>query len=340
MFIPDGRGQMSLIDVVLVGGGTLHREGLRQSLDQSQFAVVAGVSDFSSVPSLVSKGTSPRLVVADFSRESGRDFEGLRRLRDAAPDCRIVVLSNELNFTDLARALRAGADGYLVSNLSREAFALSLLVVMSGEKVLPGSLADVLASNDRDLCACRLSNGHSNLTDRERQILQCLVEGYSNKLISRELNITEGTVKVHLKVVMRKISAVNRTQAALWARSHGIGDAPAAQETPVASADLEADLQRTHAAPTARETTIASADLEAEAAKIARLRQPRTRRVPTPPDLQRTHAAPAARETTIASVDLEAETAKIARLRQLRRAKEAMEGAAKPKSRRVLISTR
>jgi len=134
------------------------------------------------------------------------------------------VLSGHLNLDDLGRVFRAGADGYLVSNLSRTAFSLSLLVTMSGEKVLPGSLAEVLASNYRDFISSKLSNDQANLTERERQILQCLVSGYGNKVIARELDITEGTVKVHLKTLMRKISAGNRTQAALWARSHGIGD--------------------------------------------------------------------------------------------------------------------
>lgn len=215
---------MPLIDVALVGGSSLHREGLRQSLDPSHFGVVAQAPDLGTLQALVSKGVLPQLVIADFSRQSERDFEGLRRLRGAAPDCRIVVLSIDLDFSDLARAIRAGADGYLVSELSRESFSLSLLVAMSGEKVLPGSLAEVLASNYRDFSANRLSNAHCNVTDRERQILQCLLNGYSNKLIARMLDITEGTVKVHLKTLMKKISAVNRTQAALWARSHGIGE--------------------------------------------------------------------------------------------------------------------
>jgi two-component system nitrate/nitrite response regulator NarL len=211
-----------MIDVALVGGGTLHRQCLRQSLDHSHFVIVGDGCDFTSMQALANKGMSPQLVIVDFSRQCERDFEGIRRLREAAPECRVVVLSNDLNFADLARALRAGANGYLVSELSGEAFSLSLLVVMSGEKVLPGSLADVLASNYRDFSPSGLSNGHCNLTDRERQILQCLLRGCSNKLIARMLEITEGTVKVHLKALMKKISAVNRTQAALWARSNGM----------------------------------------------------------------------------------------------------------------------
>jgi two-component system nitrate/nitrite response regulator NarL len=215
---------MSVIDVALVGGGALHRDGLRRSLDSNHFAVVAEGPDLGSVLAFVERGTSPRLIIADVSRLRDKDFEDLHRVHTAVPGCRIVVLSSDLNLTDLSRVFRAGADGYLVSELSREAFSLSLLVIMSGEKVLPSALADLLASNCKDFSARRVPNSQAGLTDRERQILRCLLNGYSNKLIARILEITEGTVKVHLKALMKKISAVNRTQAALWARGQGMGE--------------------------------------------------------------------------------------------------------------------
>jgi len=217
---------MSPVDVALIGGSSLHREGLRQSLDPTRFVVVFEGRDFSSALTQISNGSAVNLIIADLGRPSEKDFEGLRRVREAAQDCRIVILSDDLILSDIARVFRAGADGYLVSELSREAFSLSLLVTMSGEKVLPGSLASLLASNYRDFVSSKLTNDPSNLTDRERQILRCLLNGYSNKLIARMLDITEGTVKVHLKTLMKKISAVNRTQAALWARSQGIGEDP------------------------------------------------------------------------------------------------------------------
>ena len=75
---------MSLIQVALVGGGALHREGLRQSLDPVQFAVMAEGRDFSSVLDLMNKGATPRLVIADVGRLCEKDFEDLRRIRDAA----------------------------------------------------------------------------------------------------------------------------------------------------------------------------------------------------------------------------------------------------------------
>jgi two-component system nitrate/nitrite response regulator NarL len=92
---------------------------------------------------------------------------------------------------------------------------------MKGEKVLPSTLASMLASDSRSGNGA-LINAQKNLTEREKQILQCLLNAYSNKHIARALNISEGTVKVHLKSLMKKISAGNRTQAALWARNNGI----------------------------------------------------------------------------------------------------------------------
>jgi two-component system nitrate/nitrite response regulator NarL len=200
-------------------GSRLQREWLRQSLDQSRFAVVAEHSGLRSVQALASNDASPHLLLVEFNRIGEKDLEGLRRLRDAAPDWRIVVLSTELELAALRNVLRAGADGYLVNDISLEALSLSMLLAVTGKKVLPGSLADVLASDGREFRVSTVSRDHRQLTERERLILQCLTKGYSNKVIARMLNITEGTVKVHLKSLMRKISVVNRTQAALWARS-------------------------------------------------------------------------------------------------------------------------
>jgi two-component system, NarL family, nitrate/nitrite response regulator NarL len=213
---------MAIVTVALVGGGALHRDGLRRSLDSSHFEVIAEGRDFESVLALANHGASPRLIVADVSRLSEKDVEDLRRVRDAMSDCRIVILSNDLSLIDLRRVFRAGADGYLLTELSREAFSFALLLVVSGEKVLPGALADVIASNCQNFMPSKLPISQAELTDRERQILRCLLNGDSNKAIARVLKITEGTVKVHLKTLMKKISAANRTQAALWARGEGM----------------------------------------------------------------------------------------------------------------------
>jgi two-component system, NarL family, nitrate/nitrite response regulator NarL len=215
----------SAIKLVLVGSNRLFRQGLRRLLDPEQFIVAGEARDLAALDELLGEGLVPDLVVADLHGGHDADFDCLRRLRARHGELRVVVLSNELCLADMVRLLNAGADGYLVNELSAEALSLSLLLVMKGEKVLPSPLAGVLA-NDRGEAGngAALLQGQHNLTGRERQILTCLLNGYSNKHIARALTISEGTVKVHLKSLMKKIAAANRTQAALWARNHGIGD--------------------------------------------------------------------------------------------------------------------
>jgi two-component system, NarL family, nitrate/nitrite response regulator NarL len=214
----------SAITVVLVGTNRLFRQGLRRLLDPEQFAVAGEARDLAMLDALIGERLAPDLVVADLNGCHDADLERLRCLRADHDELRVVVLANTLCLADMARLLNAGADGYLVNELSAEALSLSLLLVMQGEKVLPSTLAGVLASERAEARNGVLVQARRNLTERERQILTCLLNGHSNKHIARALTISEGTVKVHLKSLMKKIAAANRTQAALWARNHGIGD--------------------------------------------------------------------------------------------------------------------
>ena len=213
-----------MINVVLVGTNKLFRQGLRRLLGPSQFLVAGEAHDLVALRALLAEGLAPDLAVVELNSCQEVDVGSLRGLRAAYQDLRMVILTNAFAVSDMARLLRAGADGYLVSDLSAEAFSLSLLLVMTGEKVLPTALATMLA-NDCDLGSSPLTKAHENLTEREREVLRCLLNAYSNKHIARALNISEGTVKVHLKNLMKKISAGNRTQAALWARNNGINSA-------------------------------------------------------------------------------------------------------------------
>jgi two-component system, NarL family, nitrate/nitrite response regulator NarL len=215
---------ISAITVVLVGTNRLFRQGLRRLLDDEQFVVADEARDLADLDALLRDGVMPDLVVADMNACHDADLERLRRLRADHDELRVVVLAHQLCLADMARLLNAGADGYLVNELSAEALCLSLLLVMQGEKVLPSTLAGVLANDRGETGNGALLRAQRNLTEREKQILKCLLNGYSNKHIARALTISEGTVKVHLKSLMKKIAAANRTQAALWARNNGIAD--------------------------------------------------------------------------------------------------------------------
>jgi two-component system, NarL family, nitrate/nitrite response regulator NarL len=119
----------------------------------------------------------------------------------------------------LKAAMGAGADGYLLKDVSPEALIQSLQLVVIGEKVFPTNLAALLLTQ---ISTPAPQSSWRGLSAREREILQHLVTGASNKLIANRLGITEATVKVHLKTLLRKIDVNNRTQAAIWAMNNGI----------------------------------------------------------------------------------------------------------------------
>jgi len=220
---------MKVIKVVLVGMNNLFLQGLRHLLDPAQFSITGESSDLASWSALLREGPAPDLVpdllLADLNGCNENDLESVHKVRSTFEDIRVVVLANELCLTNMARLLRAGVDGYLLKDLSAEALSLSLLLVIKGEKALPSTLARVLADDPwTDATNSASVRAQKRLTEREEQILRCLLNAYSNKHIARALNISEGTVKVHLKSLMKKIAAGNRTQAALWARNNGIAN--------------------------------------------------------------------------------------------------------------------
>lgn len=150
------------------------------------------------------------------------------------PLINVVFVARDLEVDLLISCFSAGASGYLLENISRRAFEKSLKLVRTGESVFPSQLAAMLP----DLIAkCSVPDENAlalsdySLSDREIDILRCLTNGQSNKLIARNLNIAESTVKVHVKRIMQKINATNRTQAALWGVARGMSN-PISCDTP------------------------------------------------------------------------------------------------------------
>jgi two-component system nitrate/nitrite response regulator NarL len=208
--------------VLLIDASRLFREGLRRIFSGSSFATVQEACSVQDALPLI-QSLQPSLVLVNFPDAGDAQREGIGQIRAAAPPTRIVVLTETVRVSRLSEALSTGADGYLLKNMSAEALHQSLELVLLGEKVFPTDLANLL-TNDRIRAASGTAQGrHANgLSDRELQILGYLLNGAPNKQIARELQICDGTVKVHLKAILKKISVQNRTQAALWAASQGI----------------------------------------------------------------------------------------------------------------------
>lgn len=225
---------MEQVSAFLIDANKLFREGLKRLLEESPFKIVAEAGNVREGVSIAEQGMKPDLVLLDLVSGGEEEAEAMRRLRQVLPETRMVVLTTDLCTRRLSNALEAGADGYLMKDLSSDALTQSLRLVMMGEKVFPTHMAALLISGRVNGNGLEMPVSRKGLSQREIQILRCLLNGDSNKMIANHLNITEATVKVHLKSLLRKINASNRTQAAIWALNNGIGGEFTGQNAPQA----------------------------------------------------------------------------------------------------------
>jgi two-component system nitrate/nitrite response regulator NarL len=228
---------MAQIDIVVVDANSLFRAGLVSLLSSMGFGQVEEVEAISEL-NRMSGDLPPKIVLAELSNGLPQAVETIRQIGSWAPDTRVVFLANDLDIDLLSACYAAGAFGFLLKNISRSALAESLRLVAAGEKIFPSRLASLLsglASKIGDAHVAEPMLGGFKLSEREIAILRCLVNGQSNKVIAATLDISESTVKVHLKSILRKTGARNRTQAAIWAIDryrigppHAIGGDPVA----------------------------------------------------------------------------------------------------------------
>jgi two-component system nitrate/nitrite response regulator NarL len=206
--------------VWLIDPHPLLRSGLRAQLDGKGFEVAAEAGSIAEMARNGSSATAPNLIIIDFAL--GR--EGLAEIKLSQPQARVVVIAEAAEISHLADMFGAGADGYLLKSISPNALIESLRLVDLGEKVFPSILTDFLGAMRASQGGPqeRLRIGDVALSQRELEIIRALAGGHSNKAIAKELTITEATVKVHLKAVLRKLGATNRTQVAIWAVQHGV----------------------------------------------------------------------------------------------------------------------
>jgi len=205
--------------VWLIDAHPLLRSGLRAQLDGKGFEVAAEAGTIDEISRNGSTGPAPNLIILDFALGS----DALSSLKSLQPQARTVIFAESAELSHLADMFSAGADGYLLKSISPGALIESLKLVTLGEKVFPSMLTDFLgAMRSSQGGHERVRVGDVALSQRELDIIRRLADGHSNKAIAKELSITEATVKVHLKTVLRKLGATNRTQVAIWAVQHGL----------------------------------------------------------------------------------------------------------------------
>lgn len=206
--------------VLLVGPDGLCRAGLMSLFKESPFRVVGEVSAIAMGNPGIS--TSPEFAVMEIPSKPLAARRAVESLKATYPDSLVVVLSEKVHMETLAACLSAGVSGFLTKDISAEALLESLQLVALGETVLPTGLAGLFLNDEAGWNPPGVEADKSvGLSNREIEIVQWLLRGESNKVIARHLTITEATIKVHVKSVLRKIKVGNRTQAAIWAHAHG-----------------------------------------------------------------------------------------------------------------------
>jgi len=218
------------IKTLLVEPNALLREGLRRILSETVYAPSTAAATFDELGSTASLDSSSIILIIDASRNHDETCAQTRKLKDENPTAKVVMLVEQYDLKQVIAAFQGGSDAYLKKSISHEVLVKSLDLVMLGEAIFPGAILDMLREHDiradraKEVPAAEepqeLNQLAKGLSVRETVILRCLMDGDSNKIIARKFDITEATVKVHVKAILRKIQAKNRTQAAIWAASH------------------------------------------------------------------------------------------------------------------------
>lgn len=200
--------------ILLVDDHPMMRKGVVQLLEFEDDLEVVGEAGNGEEALRLAAELEPDMILLDLNMKGMTGLDTLRAMRENGEDARIVVFTVSDDRNDVINVLRAGADGYLLKDMEPERLLEHIRQAATGQLTISPQLTQVLAQalrgDDRP-------KGIEELTDRERQILRQLAHGYSNKMIARKLDITEGTVKVHVKRVLHKLGMRSRVEAAVWA---------------------------------------------------------------------------------------------------------------------------
>ncbi|KAA8729649.1 MAG: two-component system response regulator NarL [Ewingella americana] len=201
--------------ILLIDDHPMLRNGVKQLIALDSTLQVIGEASNGEQGVELAKQLDPDLILLDLNMPGMNGLDTLDKMRQTDLSGRIVVFSVSNHEDDVVTALKRGADGYLLKDMEPEDLLAALHNAAGGKMVLSEALTPVLAaslresrpSGDRDI---------QSLTPRERDIIKLIAEGLPNKVIARRLNITESTVKVHVKHLLKKMKLKSRVEAAVW----------------------------------------------------------------------------------------------------------------------------
>lgn len=209
--------------VLIIDDHALFRSGLKELLERRGIRVV-GTTGNGDEGCLLAQKLAPDIILLDVRMPGMGGLTVLDRLNELGVKTPVLMLTTSTEDKDLIAAVRGGAKGYLLKDLEPDELISSLGQIMAGECAIAPEMTGVLARVVHgDEPAAEPDTGFSELTPREMEILCHLAEGQSNKEIARELGISNGTVKLHVRAILRKLQVRSRVEAAVLAVEEGIG---------------------------------------------------------------------------------------------------------------------
>jgi two-component system, NarL family, response regulator LiaR len=208
------------IRVLLVDDHAVVREGLRAFLELQDGIVVVGEAADGEEAVETAGRLRPDVILMDLVMPRLDGVGAMLRLREEMPESRVIVLTSFAADDRLLPAIRAGAAGYLLKNVEPRELARAVRAAQAGEALLDPMVAARLVDQISSTASARPGR---DITPREREVLDLIACGYSNKRIALELAISEKTVKAHVGRLLAKLGVADRTQAALLAVREGLG---------------------------------------------------------------------------------------------------------------------
>jgi len=226
MLPPSGEWKRRLVNILLVDDHALFRQGLKFLLGSLDGRVV--LEEAGNCAQALERAAASRydLVLLDLKMPGVDGLDGLAALRDAVPDTPVVVLSGEDRPAVVRAAIERGAMGFIPKSATPEVLIQALRLVLAHGVYLPMEVLN--ATPEPAIAAAEapgsaaLGAGLPGLTPRQMDVLRCVIQGKPNKVIARELEVSEATVKVHLSSVLRALGARNRTEAVYAAAKMGL----------------------------------------------------------------------------------------------------------------------
>jgi DNA-binding NarL/FixJ family response regulator len=212
--------------ILLADDHPLFREGVKQVLDKLDAGTqILDAPDYPELFAQASAHPDLDLALVDLNMPGMPARSGIVEFRQRFPDLPLVVLSASESPRDVEECLNAGALGYIPKSSPSGLILHALNTVLSGSIFIP-DLEHRSAQDPGFRGGDKITKPDKSLTTRQMEVLRCLLRGMPNKAIAKSLDLTEGTVKIHLAAIFRVLHVSNRTEAVIAARKAGFDDSP------------------------------------------------------------------------------------------------------------------